>query len=105
MEGVWRAESYTEDGVEFVPGSIQSFEADFDKLSDSKGDIQFKYIYDDGSTVIFQGNYVPNSTCNEMDITFKNVATFSMDFTYIGEKLNIEGNIDGYSVKIKLKRT
>lgn len=100
VEGVWRAESYQIDGTETIGSLFQSIEFDFDHLSGGKGDFQFKYIYSNGQTEVTTGKYEPNTTCNELDIN-----GYSMDFNFIGEKLNIEGNLAGYAVKSKLKRT
>lgn len=99
LDGEWGIESYTEDGVEYIGADITSSDWVFDKEGPTEGEVEATTIFSDGST---EREIMEFSVRNEgKEIRLEDA---DLDIEIDGDKLSMEGTMEGYRIIIKAER-
>lgn len=106
LEGVWKCESWKEDGEEFFGDTIFITNAtlEFKKLDGSQGDYTYDITYLIGGTESIIGAYEVNSSCDEVTITPKAGASATYGFSIDGDILTLEGNINAVLIQLQFRK-
>lgn len=108
--GDWEVTSFTQDGVEFVGSnaSYNSIQIEFGAYdrADQRGIFTWTLIDNLGATITWRGNYEIIESTSEVEMTF--TTPFSAFAIFIvecmGERLELNGNIDGYKWIIQARK-
>lgn len=101
--GNWEVKSFTEDGVELMGSIVISFTMEYDQYSGSNGDFFWQINYGDGSSERVTGDYTVDLEDKQIKLV-KNDGTITMDLDVSGDRVEMEGIIDGYRYVVKGKK-
>lgn len=101
--GTWEVKSFTEDGVELMGSIVSSFSMEYDQYSGSNGDFFWQINYSDGSSERLTGDYSVDLEDRQIKL-IKNDGTITMDLDASGDRIEMEGIIDGFRYVVKGKK-
>lgn len=101
LNGDWEVTSLTINGTEVVPTTISSFEMEFNKEDAYDGNTEWTLISaNSGQTQKIKGDYEVQSEGREIDFDGDDLDVEFRD----GDRLELDGVINGQGWKIKAKR-
>ncbi|MCI4667845.1 MAG: hypothetical protein MRZ79_06765 [Bacteroidia bacterium] len=105
LEGDWEMKSFTVDGTELIGADLTSGEIDFDEYDGDEGDFTLTFVNNAGQTTIAKGEYELNSEGTEIELTYEDGTLEEYDIEVDGDEVTMEGNIDGFLIKIEADRS
>ncbi len=107
LTGTWDVTSLTSDGVELIGSYFSSVELFFGEYSkgDSKGDFTITIVDAIlGQTAVDKGTYSLDENGEEVTFTSENGSTVTYMISLDGDKLEMEGTVDGVKEIFQAKR-